>query len=53
MADWAREARAEMSEYGDSATELDLKAGQEMDFNAGVGGMHEFVDDSATTRGDH
>lgn len=33
--------------------EWDLKAGNEARFDAGVGGMHEYVDRGATTRGDH
>ncbi|CAO1618239.1 unnamed protein product [Sympodiomycopsis kandeliae] len=33
--------------------DLDLKASQETRFEAGVGGMHEFMDEKATTRGDH
>lgn len=32
---------------------LDLRAGSETRYEAGVGGMHEFVDEGATTRGDH
>lgn len=31
----------------------DLKAGEESRFDAGVGGMHEYRDRGATTRGDH
>lgn len=57
MADLTREAQvraqAGVDGHGDTATYLDLRAGQETNFNAGVGGMHEFVDDKATTRGDH
>lgn len=36
-----------------AATAFDLRSGAETNFNAGVGGMHEFVDETATTRGDH
>jgi hypothetical protein len=32
---------------------LDMKAGQQQSFEAGVGGMHEFVDDHHSSRGDH
>ncbi|CAO1618490.1 unnamed protein product [Parajaminaea phylloscopi] len=37
----------------DEAHGLDLKAAHEKRYEAGVGGLHEFVDRYATTRGDH
>lgn len=52
---YAHEMRtgAKPSGVRDDQDELELRAASEPRFDAGVGGMHEFVDRGATTRGDH